>query len=340
MMKCSKCGAESVEGDKFCATCGTPLAIPSVPKLKQSETGRQYPVSSIASGYTKLLKLTCPSCGGSLELPDNLTVAHCIYCGTKILLDQEGVVHERRDLSRYIELCKVAVEAKNHTEVIEYCNRILELDPKNIEAWINKAVSTFWLTTGAHNRYDEAMEYLKKASQIAQDDERVVGARETLRKKQAWWLNNLGNQQWESGVRIYKIDPYSEQRGRDASKPYAIKAMNYYLAASDLDPYDMTILGNITDEVKQVHWIQWSEKVYAKIKSLELLQTKRNALAQLARLNGELQKAESDLARLQTQSGFLVGGKIKDAERRIARLQTDIAKQERDAAYDPLQGSK
>ena len=157
-MKCGKCGTESVEGDKFCVACGTPLVVPSIPKITQPETSLgQSPVRSIEAGHTKLLKLNCPSCGGALELPDNLAVAHCMYCGGKVLLDQDSVVRETRDLQRYVELCRVAIEAKNHEEAIGYCNHILEIDPHNIEGWINKAVSTFWLTTGAHNRYDEAM---------------------------------------------------------------------------------------------------------------------------------------------------------------------------------------
>ncbi|MDE3090690.1 MAG: zinc ribbon domain-containing protein, partial [Chloroflexota bacterium] len=203
-MKCSKCGTENPDGSKFCGRCGTPLAKPMVPKEKLSVVSTERPIV-MQSGHTKLIKLNCPSCGGALELPNNLTVAHCIYCGGKVLLDQDGVVSERRDLERYIELCRVAVEAKNNTEAIEYCNRILEIDPKNVEAWINKAVSTFQQTTGAHNRYDEAMEYLTKASQIAPDDGRIAEARKELTRQQAQWYNYLGNQQWEMAQKTYNI---------------------------------------------------------------------------------------------------------------------------------------
>jgi tetratricopeptide (TPR) repeat protein len=296
------------------------------------------------SGSTKLLKLNCPSCGGSLELPDNLTVAHCIYCGTKILLDQEGAAHERRDLQRYTELCRVAVEAKNHNEAIEYCNRILEIDPKNVEAWINKAISTFQLTTGAHNRYDEAMEYLTKASQIAPDDGRIAEARKELTRQQAQWYNYLGNQKWEMAQKMYNINYESQRRlsyvwpghnAKVATAEYAIKAIEYYVIASDYAPDNIVILQNIANVAKFYDVVTWSERVRDKIRDLELLRAKMNALGRLPKLKGELQEAKSELAKLQTQSGFFVGIKINDVQNRIVRLQSDIAKLEKDATYIP-----
>ena len=88
-----------------------------------------------------MIKLNCPSCNGSLELPDNLGVAHCMYCGTKILLQQTDNEHERKSLERLIELKNVAIDANNMAEAIQYCNSILEIDPKNVEAWVDKAIT-------------------------------------------------------------------------------------------------------------------------------------------------------------------------------------------------------
>jgi len=344
-MKCDKCGAESVASDKFCVACGAPLVVPSIPKIPQpAASSERSPVGSTTSGHTKLLKLNCPSCGGALELPDNLIVAHCIYCGGKVLLDQDSIVRETRDLQRYGELCRVALEAKNHKEAIEYCNRILEIDPRNVEAWIYKAVSTFWLTTGAHNRYDEAMEYLAKASQIAPDDGRIAEARKELTSEQAQWYNYLGNQQWEMAQKRYKIEYEYYKRlayvwpghnAKVASSEYATKAMEFYLQALNFAPDDTDILQNISDVAKFYDVVVWKESVNAKIRRLELLRAKMNASSRLRQLKRELQEAKSELAKLQTQSGFFVGIKINDVQNRIARLQSDIAKLEKDAAYTP-----
>jgi tetratricopeptide (TPR) repeat protein len=345
-MKCKHCGADNAANFKFCEHCGTPLTNPLISRESPPTVPESFPVTSgTVTGHTKLVRLSCPSCGGALELPDNLTVAHCIYCGTKILLDQDGVVQERRDLARYIELCKVSVEAKNHKEVIEYCNRILEIDPKNIDAWINKAVSTFWLTTGAHNRYDEAMEYLAKASQIAPDDAKIGETRRELTREQVQWYCYLGNQQWEMAQKRYKSEYEYYKRlayvwpghnAKVATAQYALKAMEYYVIASNYAPDNITVLQTIANVASFYDVVTWGEKVHAKLRSLELLRAKINASGRLPKLRRELQEAQSELAKLQTQSGFFVGLKINDVQNRITRLQSDIAKSEIDSAYNPM----
>jgi tetratricopeptide (TPR) repeat protein len=234
----------------------------------------------------KLIKLNCPACAGALELPDNLTVAHCLYCGNKILLDEGGAIQERRNLERYIELCKVAVGANNHNDVIKYCNLILEIDPKNVGAWIDKALSTFWLTTGGHDRYDEAMEYLNRASQISQTDNRILDARRELDRLQALWLNSLGNDCLERGIRTYDIyfdsthDPLSRQ-AQEHSQDDMAKAMTYYLRASNLDPNNLVILSNIRRCVFKGYWINWGhsidENIEVKLILLKKLESQKAA---------------------------------------------------------------
>jgi DNA-directed RNA polymerase subunit RPC12/RpoP len=87
------------------------------------------------------MKLSCPSCGGHLELPENLEVAHCMYCGAKILLQESEVPKEHIHLKRYKELCKTALTAKNYEDALQYSNKALEIDPKDVEAWIDKYYS-------------------------------------------------------------------------------------------------------------------------------------------------------------------------------------------------------
>lgn len=38
----------------------------------------------------KFVKATCPACGATLEVADNLASATCAYCGAKIILAWEG----------------------------------------------------------------------------------------------------------------------------------------------------------------------------------------------------------------------------------------------------------
>lgn len=37
----------------------------------------------------RLIPAACPSCGATLELPEDLKVAHCVYCGARVIIDSE-----------------------------------------------------------------------------------------------------------------------------------------------------------------------------------------------------------------------------------------------------------
>ncbi len=229
-----------------------------------------------------MITLNCPSCGGKLELPDNLGVAHCMYCGTKILLQQTDNEYERKSLERLIELKKVAIDANNVAEALQYCNSILEIDPKNIETWIDKAISVFRLSTVEKLRYGEAMEYLKKAEQIAPDNSRIGEVRKELTCKQGNMLNELGIVEFNNGTKLYEsIQPkhfLDVARATDDAKAISIvhytKGMAYLLAASDCLPDDMQILKNIAEAVRVKDWVTWSPNVYAKVEMYKLLLAK------------------------------------------------------------------
>jgi tetratricopeptide (TPR) repeat protein len=284
-----------------------------------------------------MIKLNCPSCSGALELPDNLGIVHCMYCGTKILLQQAGIVQDKSGVERYTELRKVAVEAKNYDEAIRYCNAILEIDPTNIEAWIDKAISTFWLTTGANNRYDEAMEYLRKAAQLAPHDSRVDKAREELTDSQAWWYNKLGVDNLELAIKvrdIYQPDGLSglfsiSAEAKEHSREHFADAMNKFLMASTYRPNDLTILDNISTCQQKADWINWGNQVDARIRRRDLLRAKAQAERYLPELREALQSAQSLLAAQKKEKGIFVGFKIRDTEGQIQLLRAEIAEQKR-----------
>lgn len=60
----------------------------------------------------KLIPAICPSCGASLQLPDNLTKAHCMYCGTEVLVQRGG---------SYKVECKVC-DGFGRIDVCKACN--------------------------------------------------------------------------------------------------------------------------------------------------------------------------------------------------------------------------
>jgi tetratricopeptide (TPR) repeat protein len=281
----------------------------------------------------KLITLACPSCSGALEVPDNLTVAHCMYCGTKIMIDVGEQALSQQKLQHYTELCRVAVEAKNHAEVIDYCNKILELDPQSLGAWVNKATSTFWLTTGANNRYDEAMSYLNKASQLQSGDKRIQDAHLELALCQALWFSSqekyieaLGyvdeakrvapsdekverarakivdsQTDWlaKQAIRLNELANRFVYKARSipnssSSSGLITLAIACFGSASDCKPADMNILTNMAELLKVANLVDWSNNEVAQ-KKMKLLSSLRAKQAAEPRLKEQRSKLESSL---------------------------------------------
>ena len=279
-----------------------------------------------------MIELNCPSCGGQLELPENLEIAHCMYCGTKILIQDKDKSNEQINLKRYKELSNTAFEAKNFEETIKYCNKVLEIDTNDIEAWINKAISTSKLSTVAHNRYEESVSYLDKANQLAPDDARILKAKKEVKHNQSTWLNDLGVDAIKHAHKIYKIQDVEAYARRESRDKYR-EAMKYFLDAWWFAPDDETILKNITTCAKSAHWISWSKAVTEKIDRRESLQAKQDAIKQLPRKRKELDRTQEKLNKLNSDKGFFVGAKILGTEDRIKQLQKEIKRLERNASF-------
>jgi tetratricopeptide (TPR) repeat protein len=283
---------------------------------------------------SNLITLTCPSCNGQLELPDNLGVAHCMYCGTKILLQQSDKPNEKIAIQRYKELCKTSLESKNYTEAIQYSNSILELDPKDIDAWIDKATATFWLTSYENNRYDEAMEYLKKALQLSPANSRIFEVRLSLTYEQARWYNVLGVKKgkiavmsWNNNIQISGI------RAAEESKEYFISAMEYFMRASYYAPDDVDILENIEHCSKQNKYIEWSNNVIDKIRTLNLIRNKKEAQESLPKIRERLIALNIELDELKSSKGIFNKIKIKDLEEKIQEIKNEMERKEQELAY-------
>jgi predicted RNA-binding Zn-ribbon protein involved in translation (DUF1610 family) len=89
----------------------------------------------------------CPSCGGQLQVPDDRDSVKCMYCGSEIIVREAIQKASGPDPANYIRLAKVGIseiyqltsvdkrrDEKSNT-VLEYCNKALEIDFKNSEAW-------------------------------------------------------------------------------------------------------------------------------------------------------------------------------------------------------------
>ena len=278
--------------------------------------------------------LNCPTCGGHLELPDNLELAHCMYCGSKILVQDNDISKDSLDLKRFRELYKTSFDAKNYNEAIQYCNKVLEIYPKDIDAWIAKAISTFKLSTIENNRFEEAMKYLEKATTISPNDDRILNAQSTLKKLQGELLLNIGLEFLRQANEIYEYHTSGYYEGmigksikksnaRNESGDYYIEAMNYFIAASENVPDDLIILSNIGKLANQADWISWNDDVKEKINTYKSLEARHHAIQEYPIIKKQLEDELIKLDNYKSNKGFGTGLKIRNSERIIKKLQDE-----------------
>jgi len=247
-----------------------------------------------------MINLKCPSCGGELSVPDNLKVARCLYCGSKILLGETGN-DQSENYENYIELCNSAIKAKNHNETIYYVNKILEINPKNIRAWINKSKAIWFLSTPENRRYDEAMSYLDKANEISPQEIEITKAKEEITNMQSVWLNNLGVNKLDEAIEYYRLLKNRRLDGERSTEMF-IEAMNYFLDASDLKPYDETILKNIKKCRDEPDWIFWKdERINSRIRNLYKIEDMNDYKKSISRQKNKLVVIEQQLQELQKE---------------------------------------
>ncbi len=190
-------------------------------------------------------KLTCPSCGAQLDIPPHLSRAHCMYCGSELVVqvrDEEEV----KVVETHLQLGWVAWEAENFPEALEHFSKALEADPNNVDAWVKKAMATLSLdvSAGGDERLDEALRYMDKALELASGDVAVVvkETKETMKRKYSAWLNILGNEEMKLAAKImYAGDP--RQKGQNAR--HVRKAVEHYRRAIALNPTDPQFLKNM-----------------------------------------------------------------------------------------------
>lgn len=93
-------------------------------------------------------KLFCPSCGASIELDENREFGFCVYCGTKIAQDKLIVEHRGNvsvsgiaDTNAILERARMYLEDKKFDDALKYCERALDLNPRNADAYFLKLMA-------------------------------------------------------------------------------------------------------------------------------------------------------------------------------------------------------
>lgn len=152
-------------------------------------------------------KLSCPACGAGVEIPASLTRAHCVYCGSEILISPEAEARRatrQDDLEAFLELLRTAMKAQNWADVLRYADRVLELDPRSSFGWYCKGLAMCYLSTWTDDLWEEARTYEDKALEIdpANKEARVM--------RDEWWpryyiryLYYLSIEQWKTAYNVW-----------------------------------------------------------------------------------------------------------------------------------------
>lgn len=279
-------------------------------------------------------KLTCPSCGAQVDIPVDLGTAHCVYCGSKLLVGRADEV-EREAIETHLQLGRTALEANNSQEALEHFNKVLEADPKNVEAWIGKAKASQGLSTVTHDRLDEALRYIDKALELDPESAAARRAKGEIKWAHSRWWNYLGNEEWKLAVKmadtylqpvdlteaIVGVHPSRESLAHTEIAPHVRKALDYYRGAFALDPDNHTVLENIAWVLSHDPGGREYGDPTPSLKAAKFLEERENIRQELAALREEL----FELEQLKQQRGF---GLLDHRRGRYSRIKKRIAELE------------
>jgi len=79
---CTQCGTKNQDGARFCASCGSTLQLPT-PPLPPVEAGK-------SAASRDFITLSCPNCGGKLEVTADIDRFACQHCGAEHLVKRQG----------------------------------------------------------------------------------------------------------------------------------------------------------------------------------------------------------------------------------------------------------
>ena len=155
-------------------------------------------------------------CSSDLVKEDGLYVCQC--CGAKysveeakkLMVEIDGTVEVQGTVkvdnsdkvSNYLTLAEEAFIACDNKQVELYCNKVLEIDENNYEAYALKAKTTAWQSTLVRNRLAEAKLLFAKAIELTPEDE-VANMKATIAQD----ITNVANALFNKAIETFTENP-------------------------------------------------------------------------------------------------------------------------------------
>jgi DNA-directed RNA polymerase subunit RPC12/RpoP len=116
-----------------------------------------------------LIALRCPQCGGEIQLENVREIGFCMYCGSKVVL-QEAItkqvsIDESHKIEAWLALSYDALRSKNFIDEEGYANKIIEINFKNPDAWYIKGCCATDSQI-ALDQWNKALGYSEKSKPI------------------------------------------------------------------------------------------------------------------------------------------------------------------------------
>lgn len=210
--------------------------------------------------------LVCDICGGKLAMGSG-GIAVCDSCGmehTKERMQEKvqevkGVVRVDNShmIENYLGMAKNAYDSSNQAEAESYCNKIIEIDPNNYQAWLLKGKSAGWQSTLQNPRFSEAVSGFSKAIVNAPEDDRdeIIEDTKGEIKNLAMALISLRSD------RFAKWPDEDEANGFISDIVSILNAITQYLVQSGNSIPISEIMEPIALQINQAVVAAWSGKI-------------------------------------------------------------------------------
>ncbi len=195
----------------------------------------------------------CPTCGGQLQLPDDLLTAKCLYCGVNLIVRDAIAATGGPRIETLLDLADKALAAKNTGEALSLYSRALEIDPKNVRALMGKGMTEGWTSTLGNMRFDAMVVYFDEAFGLTANREEKMALQRTAQCS----MNDLA-----IGLFNLAVDHFKQYSAFDSAYTDFVQQVWILVQACDravdLDMTQTTVLRNIihmSDFMLQGAWV-------------------------------------------------------------------------------------